>query len=235
MTAQTLSANSAGSAPSVHVWLTIDEAARTLGTSPELISCQLQLGELESRVNQDGVQEVLIALPPRTDTSGSAERVTVSIVTDIDEVAESSVQSPESMPAIATALAPLLQSMRRAQAEEVLGARRAARVAWAVAAVMILAVGAGMPVGVHEWTAVHAQVQNLSQALNQTHTAVGQIDAERESLRAQLVEAREAAVRAEGELAVERKVEDTLFKATLASHVVPKTDANTPALANGAD
>lgn len=235
MTEQILSEASSTAPATVHVWLTLDEAARTLDISPGLMSCQVELGELESRVNATGVHEVLVALPPRSVSRESTERVEVSIVPGPEEHHEPLAQPGQAMPAMATALAPLLQSMRRAQAKEVRGARRAARIAWTAAAVIALGVGAGVPLGVRELTTAQQQVRHLSETVDQAHAVAGQIDSERQALRAQLAEAREAASRAQGELAVERKVEDALFTATLASHNLPKSGANTPVLANSAD
>jgi hypothetical protein len=223
--------------PSIHVWTTIDEAAQTLGISPGLVSCQLELGELESRVNADGAQEVLIALPPRTDDSIFPEKVGVAIVADALSTTQPQ-DGPSSTATLATALVPMLQSIRRAQAREVRKARRGARLAWSVAAGMLLAVGVATADGVHALTAARDQVQHLSETLDQTHAATGEIDVDRQALRAQLAEARQAAARAEGELAVERKVEDTLFKNALAQHASEKSEKNpltAPVVASGAD
>ena len=236
MTAETPSASETIAPPSIHVWTTIDEAAQTLGISPGLVSCQLELGELESRVNAEGAQEVLIALPPRAENSPSAEKVGVAIVADALSTAHPQDGSSPAA-ALATALVPLLQSIRHAQAREVRKARRGARMAWSLAAAMLVALGIATALGVHALTVERDQVQHLSQTLDQSHATGGEIDVERQALRAQLAEAQEAAARAEGELAVERKVEDTLFKNALAQHASDKSEKNPPAsvVASGAD
>src|SRR5947209_7479026 len=137
-----------GIAPSVHVWMTLDEAAQTLGTPTALLSCQIELGELESRLSDEGAAEVLIALPPRCERSQAAERVGVSIVADNAQSSDAANLPSEAIPALAGALLPMLQSMRQAQLQEVRGAKRSARMAWSFAAVVLVLVSAGSTLGV---------------------------------------------------------------------------------------
>jgi len=224
-----------GIAPSVHVWMTLDKAAQTLGTPAALVSCQIELGELESRLSDEGAAEVLIALPPRCERSQAAERVGVSIVADKAQPSDAGNLPSETIPALAGALVPMLQSMRQAQLQEVRGAKRSARMAWSFAAVMLLAISAGAALGVRAIALSRQRLSDMNEKAQRSGAEIAAVAAERDALRSRLSEAREAAARVEGELAVERQVEDTLFKAALASHASGKTPANSPVFANGAD
>ena len=219
-------------APSVHVWMTVDDAAQTLGTSSALLSCQIELGELESRLNDAGAAEVLIALPPRNDGAPAAERVGVSIVAEATQQPES---SSDSIPAIAGALVPMLQSMREAQRQELRGARRSARLAWAVAAVLLMGGTVGATLGVRATALSRQRVTDLNEKVQQTGAEMNELASERDALRTRLGEAQQAAARFEGEVAVERHVEDTLLKAALSNHASQTVQPNAPAFANGAE
>src|SRR5438270_13963057 len=104
MSQQTSAPADAGVGPSVHVWMTVEDAVRTLRTPAALLSCQIELGELESRLNEAGAAEVLIALPPRAGASAPAERVGVSIVAGESQPSEA---ASDTIPAIAGALVPM--------------------------------------------------------------------------------------------------------------------------------
>ena len=220
--------------PSVHVWMSLEDAAQTLATTPALLSCQLELGELESRLNEAGIAEVLIALPPRAAKAPTAQRVGVSIATDGTRQ-DAGTLSSETIPALAGALVPMLQSMRQAQRQELRGAKRSARLAWTTAAIMLLGVSAAAAVGVRAIALSRQRVTDLNEKVQQTGQQMNAVAAERDALRTRLGEAREAAAKIQGELAVERQVEDTLFKAALATHASEKAQPNIGAFASGAD
>jgi hypothetical protein len=129
----------------------------------------------------------------------------------------------------------MLQSLRQAQLQEARGAKRSARMGWSFAAVMLVVVSAGSALGVRAIVLSRQRISDMNERVQRSGAEITAVAAERDALRSRLSEAREAAARVEGELAVERQVEDTLFKAALASHASGKAPANSPVFANGAD
>lgn len=228
-----------GSGPRIHVWMTIEDAARELGTPAALLNCQLELGELESRPSDEGATEVLVALPPRSKPADGAERVGVSIVPGRVDAEQIARVPSDSIPALAGALLPMLQAMRQAQREELRTARRWARLAWSVAAVLLLAFAGAAVLAGRTVTLTRSEVRLANEKLQHTAGERAELNAQRaalaadrDALRARLGEARQAAARLEGELAVERQVEDTLFRAALARHASASIAASTPAQPN---
>lgn len=91
------------------------------------------------------------------------------------------------------------------------------RAAWGAVVVLMLAASAAGALVTRAMVAAREQLKSMSSRLDRMSNAADALTAERERLHREVVDARQAAARAEGELAVERKVEDTLFTAALAA------------------
>jgi len=179
---------------------------------------------------------VLICLPTRA----SAPR--------IDEL--SSVEETLRPAAtIGQTMMPLIQAMRYTSTagDDLRIARRSVRRAYALAAAVILA--AGGAVAISGTLAVRAQrasnqaTQHVDDAALETakttderttletekQTLAGQVEmlsAERDQLKSQLAQATDSLTKVQGDLVVERNVEDQLIQAALASHAAKGSSKN---------
>lgn len=227
--------NAAGAArPDIHLWMDLDDAVASLGISIAEINEKIDMGELESRINRQGITEVLVSMPRKPPAVAPA-KPDVQPAPD-GKTAQDTTAEPDSILSRAipsdAALLPLMQALRWTQSEDVRRARRSARVGWAAAAVMLLAICAAAALATYNLAIANDQTQILSDKLNQLSETAGRLSGERDKLAAQLAEYRQASARAEGELAVERKVEDTLFKAALGSRAGTQSQPGRPAFAD---
>ena len=193
------SATAAARGPDIHVWMGEAEAAATLGTSESLLSCQIELGELETRITADGAREVLVGLPRRT-----------------------------AQPKTASNAAPAGRPERSRSP-------RASAAGWIVAvAVLLVACAAGV-MATRIFMAARQQARELSAQVDQLSIAAASSAAERNQLAQQLSEARQAIAKAQGELAVERKIEDTLIQGALSARAKTAAARQPSQLADGAE
>lgn len=189
--------------PDIHVWMNLDEAADATGLSLADIHEKIDLADLETRINRDGVAEVLVLLPQRASADHAADVEIDAQVTD----AESGEVTLDS----------LLTSVEETSIDEARQARRSARLAWATAMAMFLGVCGTSIFAAYTWADAQNQLQAMSEKISQLSETGSRLSGERDKLAGQITEYRQAAARAQGELAVERKIEDTLFKAALSA------------------
>jgi hypothetical protein len=188
-----------------------------MDTSVETIDLRLREGDLESRVNDAGTLEVLVHLPSRP----SAPR----------EPAQFQSAAPAPLPSSQT-LMPLLRKPKWDRIEDTRWARRSARVAWAVAAMMLVAAGTASLITASVVAGAREKSRDLSRKLEIISLAADDLTSQRDRLRGQLADTSEALTKAQGELVVERNVEDTLFKAVQAAHAQKATDPKSPQFAD---
>ena len=105
------------------------------------------------------------------------------------------------------------------------------RAAWGSAVAVMLAASAAGALVTRAMITAREQLQSMSARVDRMSDAAEALGAERDRLHHEVVDARQTAARAEGELAVERKVEDTLLTAALAVRGAQPG----PTVANGAE
>src|SRR5205807_2463733 len=98
------------------------------------------------------------------------------------------------------------RDVRWTRAQDVRRARRSARVAWSLAALLLLA-GAGAS------TFVFQQIKDSRQQVEVMADELQRVSTNKAQVERQLALARESAQKAQGELVVERNIEDALLKA----------------------
>jgi len=208
----------------------ISEAAAALGLSLPQLAQKLDQKELERRVAEDGRVEVLVGLP-RGNNFIHATQPTRDDVS-VAEGADQSIVSRVS-PQVEQMILPMMHALRWNHARDIRRARRAAGIAWAAAAALFLALGAAAAITGNMMLASHDQLRTLADHAQRASDSLQAISAERDQLRGQLAAVNQAAARAQGELTVERKVEDTLFKAALnVRSPRPATSSDPPAMAD---
>lgn len=251
--------------PDIHVWMTPEEAAETLSTSLSNVDQQLDQGDMESRVNDEGELQVLICLPKpekRLAAPGPAvERVNATPRASVGDT-----------------MLPLMQALRQTQGNDAARrAKRSARFAWATAATILLAAGGTVALSVtaamRARTIADAATQKLDEAamrrtnddgtkaalvadksaliadkatLAAAHEAMSKTNAElaakldaltseRDRLRGQLAQANDALHQSEQDLVVERNVEDQLLTAALANHAAKAGQQKNQVVADGSN
>lgn len=204
--------------PHVHLWMTIQEAAEILDVSVGMLERKKDEGEIASRVVADGTEEVLICLPEHPAVS-----VRAAMAPMIDALSEiertlAPAPIPPTLPTRkpATPLAPL--DVRWTRQQDVRKARRSARVAWAMAATMALC-GAGATLWfVQQSGDARQQVDSMADQVQRMSQLNAQLTSRKAQLDIQLAEARQTVEKFQGQLAVERNIEDTLLKAAIHRH-----------------
>jgi hypothetical protein len=265
MSAATLSETTpAVGLPDIHVWMTPEEAAETLSTSLSNVDQQLDQGDMESRVNDEGELQVLICLPKR-------EKVTT---------APAAVERVNATPraSVGDTMLPLMQALRQTQGNDAARrAKRSARFAWATAATILFAAGGAVALSVtaamKARTIADAATQKLDEAamrrtnddgtkaalvadksaliadkatLAAAHEAMSKTNAElaaklealtseRDRLKSQLAQANDALHKTEQDLVVERNVEDQLLTAALANHAAKAGQQKNQVVADGSN
>jgi hypothetical protein len=247
--------------PDIHVWMTPEDAAQTLSTPVEDIERQLDEGDLDSRVNEDGMLEVSICLPKRTSAQPEM-RLTLASESILSEpiIREA---TPPAM--IGQTMLPLIQAMRhtRTGGDELRVARRSARRAWAMAAAILLAAGGVVGVSVNAAIGSRNVAADATQKLDQTSsqtailindketltasqetlretnaelaTKLMKLAADQDRLKSQLTEATDSLTKVQGDLVVERNVEDQLLQAALASHAAKGSPMKNQVVADGSN
>ena len=122
----------------------------------------------------------------------------------------------------------------RGDKDELRRARRSARLAWSVTAAMLLGGSAAAVVTARTIGEARERVRSLSAQIDRMSDSTNTLSTERDQLIGQLADARQTLARTEGELAVDRRIEDTLIKAVLAAHSAPPDGPGPTILANGA-
>lgn len=245
MTTEMASPAAVMSGPDIHVWMTPEEAAQALSTPVEAVERQLDEGDLDSRVNEEGMLEVLICLPKRAPAPAPEPEVRLPAVRPIAEPVT-----------LGQTMLPLIHAMRHTHTsgDEIRRARRSARRAWAMAAAVLIAAGGAVAVSagfavrarslaaqvtgqldqssaqaanlVTDKDTMAASVETLREANAELTARLGKLDEAQERLKSQLTKANESLTKAQGDLAVERNVEDQLLQAALASHTAKGTPKN---------
>jgi hypothetical protein len=233
MTPQTPSVAGLDGRPDVHVWMTPLEAAEELGCTEGQINRRLDEGDFESRVNRNGVLQVSVCLTKRPDIDETPVARAMPIIKTLAPVAPA--PAPASA-AIAGMIMPFAPPMSWQKVMELKRARRSSRIAWASAAAMFLIAGAA---ALYSYTSTLvavpptvAQAPDLSQKISDASAKATTLVAERDALAAKLAESKQALSKVQAELTVDRNVEDTLFKAVLASHEAKAGQAKSPVLAD---
>lgn len=254
--------------PDIHVWMTPEDAAKTLSMPVENVERQLDEGDLDSRVNEDGMLEVLIVLPKRSgaapaepeavfepDMSSETEMELEAEMQPESETRLSLVRETDEPVTLGQTMLPLIHAMRHTHTsgDEIRRARRSARRAWvAAAAILVLAGGAvatSATYALRARTTADQVARQLDQSSTETASLVSDKDtlaasqetlrganaeltaklakltAEQDQLKTQLTQTTDSLTKAQGDLVVERNVEDQLLQAALASHAAKGTPA----------
>ncbi|HEY2589574.1 MAG TPA: hypothetical protein VGI81_27760 [Tepidisphaeraceae bacterium] len=259
MSAETLSAETSGvGLPDIHVWMTPEEAAETLSTSLSSVDQQLDQGDMESRVNDEGELQVLVCLPKR-------EKPKAMVPATIERVDATPRAS------LGDTMLPLMEALRQTQGSDAARrAKRSARFAWATAAAILLAAGGTAALSVTAATRARAVADTATCKLDEAATRqtndddakaaliadkatlaaaqasmsktkgelAAKLDAltsERDRLKGQLAHANDALHKAEQDLVVERNVEDQLLTAALASHAAKAGQPKNQVVADGSN
>jgi hypothetical protein len=259
MSAEILSdTTSAVGLPDIHVWLTPEEAAQTLSRSLSSVDQQLDQGDMESRVNDEGELQVLICLPKR-------EKPAPVAPTSIERVNATARAS------MGDTMLPLMHALRQTHGNETARrARGSTRFAWAAAAAMLLAAGGAVAMSVtaatRARTVADVATRKLGEAsvwkanddgakaalvadkatLAAAHSAMANTNAEltarvdaltteRDRLKGQLAQANDSLHKTEQDLVVERNVEDQLLTAALASHATKAGQPKNQMVADGSN
>lgn len=190
-------------------WITIEQAAVSLGLSVRTVNRHITAGKLQSRLHE-GRREVLIDAPPGASSDGGVGPAVTSMnaLFTGEHVSDGSVVDYETVLALADNAADkadlavsAYQTLARSADERVHSSRRAMAVAWSLVGVLTL--GALVSVGWTSHVLTRASVEN-EHLHQQVSVAAAQVDTtldECDDLRRALAAAREEAARAEGRLA----------------------------------
>lgn len=227
MIAETSPLRVADGKPNIHVWMTLSQAAETLRVAEPVVSRQIEWGELESRVTADGSREALVCLPRRAsnqiataaqeiEAGPAAVQQTESPLVRSEHQSEEAAGSDD-WASVAATLLPAMRKLPPMPSRNMHRTHPSAQFAWTAAALMLFAVCASTLLALRAVTVSRVQYQSASGRLHQTTEQAARLAAERNRLKLQLAEANRIASEAQAELVVDRKVEDTLFKAALAA------------------
>jgi len=198
MTAETSSSVVLDAPPDIYLWMAAAEATEALDASIETIELRAREGDLESRVNDQGEIEVLVRLSSRVGRL-------------IDSPLACSIQERR-LPGGPTLL-PLSGANHWNTRPAATPSRRSTRLAWSVAAAMVLVAGTAALFAASIAIGARDKSTDLSRRLEMVSLAVNDLSSQRDRLRGQLSDATSELTKVQGELAVDRNVEDTLFKA----------------------
>ena len=204
--------------PHVHLWMTIHEAAEILDVSVGMLERKKDEGEIASRVVADGTEEVLICLPEHPAVSVRAAMAPmIDALTEIERTL-APAPIPPTLPARKSAAGVAPFDVRWTREKEIRKARHSACLAWAMAATIALCgAGAGLYFVQHSGDA-RQQVESMADQVQRMSELNAQLALQKSQLDSQLAEARQTAEKFQGQLAVERNIEDTLLKAAIRRH-----------------
>jgi hypothetical protein len=208
--------------------MTPQEAAEELGAPVGAIDRRLDEGDFESRVNRDGVLQVLVCLTKRPVIEPQQPSRVMPTVTTLPALVPA-------MPAVGGTLMPFGPAMSWQKLVELRRARRSARFAWTAAAAMFLVASAAAIYTATLVTSPAPNAPDLSGQLASTSAAANTLASERDTLRAQLAQSNQELVKVQSELVVDRNVEDTLIKAALAAHAAKTSQARSSLLADSSN
>ena len=183
-------------------WMTIEQAAVSMGLSVRTVNRHITAGKLESRLN-DGRREVRIEIP-----SGPAEASSPAVSFVASGTTDLAAPDYETVLALADNAADkadlavsAYQTLARSADDRIGSTRRVAAVAWSLVGVMAL--GAIVSVGwtSHKLTRAAVETDHLYQQVSSATAMATTADEECNDLRRALAAAREEAARAEGQLA----------------------------------
>jgi hypothetical protein len=137
--------------------MTPEEAAETLATPLSSVDQQLDQGDMESRVNDEGELQVLVCLPKR-----SKRAVAVAAPASIERVNATPRGS------VGDTMLPLMEALRQTQGNDAARrARRSARIAWATAAAILLAAGGTVALSVTSAMRARTLADSAAQKLDE--------------------------------------------------------------------
>jgi hypothetical protein len=205
-----------GSQPHVHLWVTSHEAADLLHCEEREIHEQMDSGDLETRVTEAGVEEVLICLPSR-DPFMPLDDDDLTILEELEPTDSRKPTSNASTddPDLRSGVLPMMQALRWTQSEDIRRARRSARIAWALAAIFALAAGGAITAVALEMTSHHQQLETMADEVQSVSDANTRLAGDKIQLSRDLLDLRQSNSKIQEELAVDREVEDTLLKAAV--------------------
>jgi len=161
-------------------WLSMAEAAARLEISTRTLRRRIARGELQAREGEDGRREILL------DTTPTALDTLQDTVSGLQGAAGAAV----------TAYRQAADEWR----DMLSGSRRSARAAWAVVALLLAAAGAGGMYAADRLGRADMAADNLRDTLSAQADQLAEARARADRTAAELVAAREAAVRAETRL-----------------------------------
>lgn len=187
-------------------WMTIEQAAVTLGLSVRTITRHINAGKLQSRLT-DGRREVLIesvTIPSAANPLASVEDSTDPTV-DYETILALADNAADKAELAVSAY----QSLARSADERIQTTRRLSYTAWSL--VGLMTVGALVSVGwaSHRITRASVETENLQQQVTTATAAADSANGECDDLRRMLAAAREEAARAEGKLAAYKEPRPT--------------------------
>jgi len=218
------------SQPHVHLWVTSREAADLLHCDERDIHEQMDSGDLETRVTNDGVEEVLICLPNRDPLMPADEEDELTILDEqISPRSKSKPRAqaaPEEDPEVTSGVLPMMQALRWTQADGIQRARRSAKIAWAVAAVLVFTTIGSIAAVVLEGITHRHQLETMADEVQSVSDANTRLAGDKIQMARDLMDLRRSNSKIQEELAVDREVEDTLLKAAVkAKGGVPANNA----------
>jgi hypothetical protein len=200
--------------------MTTHEAAEILDVTVGVVEQRVGSGELESRAMDDGTREVLICLPDRP-----AVPLQAAMAPTVDELGEverrlAPPPMPGNYPVMRTEKKAIenSQNLQWKRASDVRKARRNGRVAWAVAVIVVAGASVALEIVWQKAVDARLEVEGIMGAVHRISSTTVSLAADRIRMEGELADAREAVGKAREELAVERKIEDTLLKAALKRH-----------------
>jgi excisionase family DNA binding protein len=184
-------------------WMTIEQAAVSLGLSVRTVNRHITAGKLPSRLNE-GRREVRIEIPELTsDATGAAAQVAAAGPAATDLAApdyETVLALADNAADKADLAVSAYQNLARSADERIHATRRAANVAWCLVGVLTVAAIVSVGWTSHEITRASVEAQHLQQQVNSMGAAATAAGDECNDLRRALAEAREDAARADGQL-----------------------------------
>ena len=203
--------------PHIHLWVTPLEAAQMLRCQERDIHEQMDSGDLETRVTEAAVEEVLICLPSRDPLMPLDDADDFAIIEESApakhgvRVATGSSDDPD----LSSGLLPMMQALRWTQEDGIRRARKSAKIAWAMAATLALAAGGAITAVALESSDHHHQIETMADEVQSVSDANTRLAGDKIQLARDLLDLRQANSKIQEELAVDRDVEDTLLKAAV--------------------
>ena len=129
-------------------------------------------------------------------------------------------------------LLPMSSSTRWRAFQKTNAPRRAARVAWSAAAAMSLVAATASLIAQSIATGARERSAVLARRLEMVSLAVNDLSTQRDRLRGQLADTTDELSKVQGELTIDRNVEDTLFKAIQTAQAHKPVDSKSPQFAD---